>query len=1421
MKRIYNSFSFSRLLLISFLLFVGVSYSTANTLYLWYGNQNNNPESAQSLGSVTSDDNTVSWIITDSHVIQGYNKYFGVGTNGTSGTSIAGMMSSSESDYSCISDEICTSTHHIQYYGDYKWYRIEFKSGSTSVKVTYNKTTKGLTFDVGTPSLQIGCTPEEYKFNDSVTLTVANGTGPYQWYISTDDGATFTEMTGETGVSINVIAGNSTVYKCVDSESKSSTVTIYAEMELECDSENMRELFKDDFGKFTMSLKPTGTNRKIYFMKPDDWPTAYCYAYKTSNGNKIFGDWPGREMTGSEAGYAYIAMGASDPNDVTFVINNGDPSGSNWYKTNDIRIDWSQNLSDSNTNCYLGVCGYPANAIPHNPFLIVQKKRTSNSYTKYNYVGECGKLSDSKQYAVVATPKWAGCHGSDGSHYGNTCNCGYYGGVTFWYRTDDFYDHTGTDAKRANGEYGGMLMLNCDNGSSSDNDILYERTATGLCKNTYTKFSMYIANAAKADSKDPIKLKFILWNSSKSVKIAEKVVDGLVFDAGWQEVSTMFNTGDNESVVLQVINKAAAGANGNDVLLDDLLFQACTPETKLYADIEEVDGKLVPVCGVPFTLRSAVNAGALPTPYYIWQVSTDGTSWSRVSDSSAGSGLAFQNLDVIPDGSKFYRVIIANDKGVAESVESGGTTGACGLYSITNTVNVVCNDIAALLTISPDEVCKGVNDVTYTFTVSNPTKAVYATSWQIELPDCVDYQSYTSSDPMFAYDNATGVWSVPTLGATDVTLTINVKTNTNETSNFSAKAFLKKIDTKTYTTYNDAPTASKDSKGLKINALPTASSSNVVNNTRCTSPYNGEYTITATGGSGTYTYSNDGGASYSSTATYPGLQSASVTAKVKDSNGCVSEGVSISVSDNSHAPIQYSVINGGFYCSDGDGMPVGLSKSETGFTYTLFRNGESTGISLPGTGNELKFGKQTAAGRYTAKAENATTGCSADMQGFTDVAIDPKPTNNAGTNQEECNTTDFTLAGTATGNVSTWTIKSYDGTTNPTIENPTSLTSKVTGVELGKTVVLTLTTTSTHGLCTDATSEVSLTNKDCTSLTLTVTADSPICAGGTSNYKIEVYNGSTVKATGVTVSYKKPGDTTPYTWTIGDIAAGGKNTKSEQYTPASTAASTTVNVSAYVSAVNGISYATYEASEAKDKKDIKVNALPTISYKVYKGSTEDEMSSPYTITCTDQSARVVLSGGATYKWSDNKTEAERIFTDAANLTVKSVSAEGCESSNSETIEITKNTSTPNVSVTPTSGTIDCTTTSITLTASSTTEGVTYKWNDASSTTGSTLTVSDAGTYTVTATATNGCTNTASATITKSTEVPNVSVTPTSGTIDCTTTSITLTASSTTEGVTYKWNDASSTTGSTLTVSDAGTYTVTATATNGCTNTASA
>lgn len=80
------------------------------------------------------------------------------------------------------------------------------------------------------------------------------------------------------------------------------------------------------------------------------------------------------------------------------------------------------------------------------------------------------------------------------------------------------------------------------------------------------------------------------------------------------------------------------------------------------------------------------------------------------------------------------------------------------------------------------------------------------------------------------------------------------------------------------------------------------------------------------------------------------------------------------------APTLFSVTGGGSFCSVPDlGVAVGLSNSESGVIYELFRNSLSTGNVLNGTGSALNFGNQNVSGTYTVVATKTSSACSLTM----------------------------------------------------------------------------------------------------------------------------------------------------------------------------------------------------------------------------------------------------------------------------------------------------------------------------------------------------------------------------------------------------------------------------------------------------------
>lgn len=90
-------------------------------------------------------------------------------------------------------------------------------------------------------------------------------------------------------------------------------------------------------------------------------------------------------------------------------------------------------------------------------------------------------------------------------------------------------------------------------------------------------------------------------------------------------------------------------------------------------------------------------------------------------------------------------------------------------------------------------------------------------------------------------------------------------------------------------------------------------------------------------------------------------------------------------------PAEYNVIGGGGYCTGGSGVVIGLDGSQTGVNYQLYNGAASTGLTVSGTGADISFGAQTAAGIYSVLATDATTGCARGMSVTTSVAVNPAP----------------------------------------------------------------------------------------------------------------------------------------------------------------------------------------------------------------------------------------------------------------------------------------------------------------------------------------------------------------------------------------------------------------------------------------------
>lgn len=109
------------------------------------------------------------------------------------------------------------------------------------------------------------------------------------------------------------------------------------------------------------------------------------------------------------------------------------------------------------------------------------------------------------------------------------------------------------------------------------------------------------------------------------------------------------------------------------------------------------------------------------------------------------------------------------------------------------------------------------------------------------------------------------------------------------------------------------------------------------------------------------------------------------------STGCMRNMSGSATININPAPAAYTITGGGGYCIGGTGVPVGLSASNSGINYQLFR-GTTPVMTVPGSGGAISFGLQAAAGTYTILATNTSTSCQNNMTGTATVNINPVPT---------------------------------------------------------------------------------------------------------------------------------------------------------------------------------------------------------------------------------------------------------------------------------------------------------------------------------------------------------------------------------------------------------------------------------------------
>jgi len=187
--------------------------------------------------------------------------------------------------------------------------------------------------------------------------------------------------------------------------------------------------------------------------------------------------------------------------------------------------------------------------------------------------------------------------------------------------------------------------------------------------------------------------------------------------------------------------------------------------------------------------------------------------------------------------------------------------------------------------------------------------------------------------------------------------------------------------------------------------------------------------------------------------------------------------------------------------------------------------------------------------------------------------------------------------------------------------------------------------------------------------------------------------------------------------------------------------------------------------------------------------------------CEGETAILSVSGAGTYTWSNGAHTSTITVGTPGNYTVTASLPNGCSSTASAEVTVA-------TAPTPTilGNTTLCQGQSTTLNANG---GVSYSWSNGS--TGNSISVSQSGVYAVTATNAEGCSATTNVTLTVN-PLPSVNISGNSSFCQGDNVSLTATGASS-----YAWNNSSS--NASITVNNAGTYTVTGTDANGCISTA--
>ncbi len=734
------------------------------------------------------------------------------------------------------------------------------------------------------------------------------------------------------------------------------------------------------------------------------------------------------------------------------------------------------------------------------------------------------------------------------------------------------------------------------------------------------------------------------------------------------------------------------------------------------------------------------------------------------------------------------------------------------------------NRVGAVMTDSAADTCTftlpaGMPNGTYSLVVIANGNPSSPTTLTLPCSPCLPITVTPTNTPVKCNGGSTGTASATAVGGTlpyTYLWTPGGNTSSNATG-LSAGTYTITVTDKNGCTGSASTTITQ----------PTALTAAVTTNPATCGSSNGSATVTASGGTITYTYLWAPSGNTSSNAT--GLSSGSYTVTVTDKNGCTVTASGTVTSTGGPTITISSQTNVACFGGKTGSINTTTSGGTSPYTYLWTPGGQTTanitGLSAT-TYTVTVTDKNGCVATASATITQPASALTVSTGSITNVKCTGSSTGSA-TATASGGTVTYTYLWAPGGNTSSNATGLSAGTYTVTVTDKNGCTATANAVITQPATALSVTTTTTTTTCGGSTGTAKATpaggtgaytyawapggqtNQTATGLsagtyTVTVTDANGCTATATATVTVSG-GGETVTISSVTNVKCNGGNT----GSLGTTVTGGTAPYTYLWTPGGQTGSN----------ATGLSAGTYTIT-VTDKNGCVATASATITQPTALTVTVATTSA--NCGASNGSATATASGGTTaytYLWTPTSiTSSTATGLSAGSYTVTVTDANGCTATASGSVT---NLGGPTITISSQTN-VACfggKTGSINTTTSGGTSPYTYSWAPSGQTTAN-ITGLSATTYTVTVTDKNGCIATASTTITQPASA--LSVVATNTPVKCNggnTGTATATASGGTVTYTYAWTPGGQTS-STASGLTAGTYTITVTDKNGCVVTAS-